>query len=869
MSPTPRPHMLACLACVLLCLTGCGAMDVGPDIPGGPYPQGPHCAVDQDCPDPALFFCDSATSRCEPACLTREDCQASRRGNYALTGCDGDGGAGCLCDMNRCVPAVCAADADCDADAVCRDGACVAPPSETLAASCEVTPDVVVGSPGLAVDFHVWVRDAQGAPVVLRDGVTWEALSPSVVGGGDGPRGRYTLSAPGEEHAAVAVRVGTASCRARVTVLAPDVPAGGVRVLVVDALSGRPVPLALVVVSDDDGDVEAAMVTNADGAAWVAAEGDVALSAFHPDYGYLTLAHHDASDFRDVRLALRRNPLDRFGGVQGLFPSVVEPYTTAASLRVGLMGMSVPGLPTDLSPESLLGPEREVSVPVGTGQTRLSLPAGSALWLRGSATPEVAAPGVAGVCDGSLPGVLDAELAIRTGACGTRAVWALTGALPLNELPLQVLAPGMDPLLQLGRLLPTSTRFVSALARDASFTLAPTPGILTGAPDVRAAEYAQALPFGSELAGVRLSFPFAVRVPSLPQFRGAYLDRAYVMATVAVSGRGMVPLGLGAAANVAPADPNTDADGRLGRPGLVLVRMAPAHQGLEGQPYRLVVSATSGARGPDGALATSTLVASLPGPTFDPAGTQPVEAGLSFLSVPESVRYNFDSGAHGGLDGREFQAEVDSRVGLIRAEFTSRAGRRWTVWVDPDEADDGVVVPRPPPGVEDRTYDNALLGTRARLQVEALRVLGLDRRLGQGPSRLAAANGPGMERLADLTEAVAVVSLGRPEVTWRHPEEDGQRLARGSAVRVSVSGFRLGTQSGGEGQVRVSLQGGVRCQEHVLFAADPVAPGRGEVELELPPTCSGPGVSLVATLVDTEGEPLRPLVSATRQVDIP
>ncbi|ATB48314.1 hypothetical protein [Corallococcus macrosporus] len=869
MSPTPRPLKLACLACVLLWLSGCGAMDEVPDESVGPNPKGPHCAVDQDCPDPALFFCDSATARCEPACLTREDCQASRRGSYALAACDGDGGPGCQCDMNRCVPAVCAADADCGADAVCRNGACVAPPSESLAASCEVTPDVVVGAPGLAVDLQVWVRDARGAPLVPRDGVTWEALSPSVVGGGAGPRGRYTLSAPSAEHAAVSVRVGDAACQARVTVLSPDVPAGGVRVLVVDALTGRPVPLALVVVSDDDGDVAAAMVTNADGAAWVPAEGDVALSAFHPDFGYLTLSRHDASDFRDVRLALRRNPLDRFGGVQGRFPSVVAPLSTATSLQVGLMGMSVPGLPSELSPESLLGPEREVSLPVGSGQTRVTLPSGSALWLTGAVAPDVAAPGLAGVCAEPLPGVVDAELATRTGACGTRTVWALTGALPLKDLPLNVLEPGMDPLLQLGRLLPTSTRFVSALARDASFTLAPTPGILAGEPDVSAAEFAQAQPFGAETSGVRLSFPFTVRVPPLPQFRGTYLDRTYAMATVAVPGRGLVPLGLGAAANVAPADPNTDADARLGRPGVVAVRMAPAHQGLEGQPYRLVVSASSGVRAQDGAVATSTLVADLPGPKFDPDGLRPVEAGLSFLSVPEFVRYNFDSDAHGGLDGRELQAEVDARASLVRAEFTNRAGRRWTVLLDPDAAEDGVVVPRPPPGVEDRTYDVALLGTRARLQVEALRVRGLDPRVGQGPARLAAAVGPGMERLADLTDAVAVVGLGRPEVTWRHPEVDGQRLARGSAVRVSVSGFRLGTQPGGEGQVRVTLRGGVGCQDHALFAAEPVAPGRGEVELELPPSCSGLGVSLVATLVDPEGDPLRPLVSETRQVDIP
>lgn len=208
---------------------------------------------------------------------------------------------------------------------------------------------------------------------------------------------------------------------------------------------------------------------------------------------------------------------------------------------------------------------------------------------------------------------------------------------------------------------------------------------------------------------------------------------------------------------------------------------------------------------------------------------------------------------------------------MVRAEFTNRAGRRWTVLMDPDDTDDGVVVPRPPPGFEDRTFDfdGVLQETRAKLQVEALRVRGLDRRMGQGPSRLVATEGLGAERLADLTDAVATLSVGRPEVTWRHPEADGQRLARGSAVRVSVSGFRLGTGSGGEGQVRVSMRGGSGCNDQALFASAPIAPGRGEVELQLPAKCSGLGVSLVATLVDLEGDPLRPLVTTTRQVDIP
>ncbi|MFP2909245.1 hypothetical protein ACLESD_30230 [Pyxidicoccus sp. 3LFB2] len=113
MSPSPRFLPLVGLACALL-VAGCGASDsdVGPGIPGDTPPNQTTCAVDQDCPDPAFFFCDTAVARCAPACRTREDCGAARRGQYALANCD-ESPLGCQCDLNQCVPGVCASDADC------------------------------------------------------------------------------------------------------------------------------------------------------------------------------------------------------------------------------------------------------------------------------------------------------------------------------------------------------------------------------------------------------------------------------------------------------------------------------------------------------------------------------------------------------------------------------------------------------------------------------------------------------------------------------------------------------------------------------------------------------------------------------------
>nr|WP_253910673.1 carboxypeptidase-like regulatory domain-containing protein [Pyxidicoccus fallax] len=852
----------------MLLLAGC-ASDAE-DTPGLPPAPGPQfdCAVDQDCPDLDLFFCDTSVSRCTPGCRMPVHCGAPRRGAYALPECD-NSPLGCQCDMNRCVPAVCASDEDCAEGRACRDGACVAPPAAATAASCEVTPDFVVGRVGTPVTFTVWARDGAGAPVVPRSGVTWRTRAASVTGEGTGSSAAFVLAEPGGEQDAVEALVGNVSCRARVLVLPATVPAGGVRVLVVDELTGRPVPLATVAVSNDVGALTASGVTGPEGAAWVPATGEVGLSVFHPGYGYLTLARHDATASRDVRLAVRRNPLDRFGGVRGTFVGPdVPPVVPTPALRMGLAGLSVPGLPSDVSPEALLGPEREVEVGLGNSRRPLSLPAGASLWGAGTLPPEVSVPGVAGLCDASLDGVPDAEAAVRAGACGIRAAWALQGELPLSELPLNALEPGADPLLLLGQLLTGSPRFTSTVRRDTRFTLEPTPGIDTGAPDLGAVMYPHAVSFAQ--GGVRLAFPFTVRVPALPRYRGEYLDRAYVLAAVSAPGRGLVPLGLGAATNTAPADPNTDRDERLSTPGLVLVRMAPAHGGLEGQPYRLVVAATSGLAREDvsAATVTTSLLVDLPGPDFDPSGLRPVSTRTGFLGLPEDSGYNFEAVASEELEGRQFRADVDDAASLVRVIFTNRSSRRWTVLAEPDRARAGFRVPRAPPGFEDRTFFGDLQGSRASLRVEALRVGGPAERDRLGPASLVSADGPGLERVGDLTLATATLDMGRPEVGWLFPELEGQRLVRGSAVRVRVTGLSVGSGDM-EAQVRLTLRGGIGCEGTVLLEDEAVSQGRGEVEFLLPASCRGTGVTLVAELADSDGDPLRPPVSATRGVDIP
>lgn len=863
---------LSLAACVLggaLALTGCAS---GADKTTGGTPvhvPETHCTVDQDCPDPTFFICNTAASLCEPACRTREDCGVAKRGpSFSIEQCDANP-LGCQCDANRCVVSLCSADADCGGGLACRDGQCVAPPAASEVAGCRVVPEVVIGRSGEPVHFEVLATDASGQPVVPREGATWTALGARVTGGGQGSEATFTLAEAGAEDAAVQAQLGNTTCLARVTVLSEKVPSGQVRAVVTDELTGRPIPGALVAVSDAQGFITASAETDAGGVALVPVKGEVSVTAFHGDFGYLTVARYNTSKgSRHLALALRRNPVDGYGGFKGTLRNV--PATT--HLHAALAGLSIPGLATDLSGAQLTGPLRAARINV-LGQARdISLPANAFVALGADAVQtDISAMGTAGVCDASLTGADLVESSILGGACGTRTAWALAGDVPLSELPPSLLSPTPDMGQVLAQSIPLFRRFNSAVARDVQFRLVSTPGADTGAPDFH--DVAQFAPLDLDFQQMRLGFQFAVRVPALPQYRGAYLDGAFLLGGASVPGRGLVPLGLGVAVNTTPADPNTDTQSGLPSPGLVSVRMAPTHHGLEGSPYRLLVIANSNAAANDASAgaASSALVGQVPGGRlpFDPKGAAPVDLSGAFLPIPEGARYNFNPDAYQGLEGRQFRFVTTpdlSAATLLRVGFTHRAGRRWTVLLDPALASTGFHLPVPPAPYEDRTYFGDNLGTRSRLLVQALSAHASEGSA-LGPAALAESR-DATERLADLTSAISVLDSGRPDVSWVVPSEDGGRLVPGGTVRVRVTGFKLGSAATDDGYVLLSLSGALGCDGVTVRGDVDVSQGQGEVDLRLPAGCQGSGIALTATLVDPSGVPLRPAVVGSRSVNI-
>ncbi|MDC0707795.1 carboxypeptidase regulatory-like domain-containing protein [Stigmatella sp. ncwal1] len=864
---TRAPWLLGLLG-VCLAWAGCASKDPEAFFPGGGpgdvAPRGP-CTVDEDCPDPALFFCNPATSRCEASCRTQVDCGADRRGQYALGDCDRNP-LGCQCDQGKCVASLCSVDAVCGAQ-VCRNGRCGAPPSAEKAATCQVSPAFAIGRQGTQVRFSVAVSDAEGHPLVPAEGISWSATSAAVSGSGQGTQALFTWMSPDRSLERLEVRVGQAFCEAHLTILEATVAAQRVRVGVTDELTGRPIPEVWVGVSDETGLITASGRTDEEGVALVSASGVVSFTAFHEAYGYLTLANHDVgAGTAEVMLPLRRNPGEVHGGIRGLFQN----RPTGQNLHLGFTGLSLPGMGMDAAREQRLGASREVKFELGGQARELLLPTNFSLTTPSTqGEAEYTAPGMEGDCAEDPVAASRADKAPSSSRCGTRTAWALSGDMPTAGLPPDLFGASQDTSQLLAQGIPLLRHFHSSVVRDVRFRLQPIPGASEGTPDLHDTRHYT--PVDPEAMQMPLGFPFVVRVPTLPVYQGAFLKNALVVGAVDVPGRGRVPLGLGLAVNVAPSDPNTDLQSGLPAPGLVGVRMAPAHHGLEGNPYQLTVMASThvaALEDPEGA-ALSAVVEPLSALTFDPKGSAPLTLSSGFLPIPEGARYNFEPVPSGDLEGRQFWfTNSAGRVGtLLRVRFTNRFGRQWTVLYEPSLENPSVRLPVPPTPFEDRTFFGDITGTRSRLWVQALAVRAPD---GKRLSLALLADGrtASLAHLDEFTRAFAVLDYQRPELTWLTPDSEGRSVPRASILRVRATGFRLGTAPEGEGFVELSFRGGLGCEGLTVRGERKASLGLCEVELPLPPGCSGRDVSLTVTRVDSGGQPLRPPVASTRQVHI-
>ncbi len=865
MTAVTRLQGLAVLTGLLLWGPGCGKPAAVVD---GGTPGTNECTRDQDCPDPDLFQCSNF--ECVPSCRRKDDCSNAVRGTHQLSQCQGS--LGCECEDFKCVGALCSEDSQCDPSTVCRNGQCVSPPAASSAARCQIAPDFVIGKTGTQVKLAVSASTPTG-PLVLKDGITWTALAGATLNGsGSGTTATFTLGASTTGAAEIVeAKIGGISCKSKARIL-PALTSGW-RAVVTDELSGRAITGGKLVVSDPATGDTVSTVDITDGVAtFTSTASPVTVTAFHADYGYLTIANYVPSgpDARDLSFVLRRNQNDTYGGYKGTFTGVPQ----SPNVHAAIAGMSLPGSVTDLSLEQLLGATVPTDVKIGTVVDMKAVPLPAGVFLGFTDTQiktQVAGQGLAGVCTTGD----NVETRISNGLCGTRTAWGLSGDVPISELPLDAFTTGggiagIDFSKVLTRVLPIFKRFSSSVVRDVEFSLKPS----SLKPTDGGYDTSDFTPADHAFQGVPLGFAFVVKSPDLPSYKNAPLDGVVLLGGATVAGRGVVPLGLGVGVNTNPVDGKVDSQSGL-PVGSLLLRMAPTHHGLEGSPYGIISIATSikAATDANAGLAASAIFERLPTNKliFDPTGaTGSVQLTGTYLPIPEGARYNFTDSPLPALLKRTFKLDAAAAVAgssIVRVLFSDSAQHRWTVVFAPSDAESGFALPKPPSGLADRTY--ALNNPNLERSSMVVQTLKLNSAPGAGGSAisfngLVELNSTNADRLVDYTAAFTLLDYGSPGVSFLTPAKAGDTVPKNTDVKVKVSHFKLGTTAAEDGVVRLEIVGGTaQCQPATpLVASTEVVQGKGEVLIRLPSDCTGNGVTLRARLYNiTNTQPIAPIVA--------
>ncbi|MCU0700152.1 MAG: hypothetical protein MUC96_26890 [Myxococcaceae bacterium] len=877
-----------------------------PPPDGGTGGGGPEDSCNDDDQCPRLFRCSRTTNTCVPDCTTSAQCGPTGRtaaGASALDFCPMD--TSCVCDFTEaggeCKARLCSADSDCGTALVCRSGQCVTPPAASTVTRCQVIPEFVVAKAGSKVKF--WVSTWAGQePVVIKDGATWSATSMSLFSMPMPTTGASTefsvanLGTNGSNGVGVDVvqaTVGTVSCTAKAVVIAA--PMNGGAVVAVDELSGRPVAGARVIVSDAMGaeiPQPAEVVTNAGGvgAFTFGTATSYTVSVFHRDFTYVTVANYRPSgpNANVLQVAMRRNQVTKFGGFRGTF----DGYPMNANIKAGVGGMSLAGAITNLNLTQLLGPSRPTRIKLGTTiDMMVNVPDGAFLVFSETNKNTLAGLGLNGSCT-DMSGNAD-ETAIRAGTCGTRSAWAFSGELTIGDLSplLGAFQGGLDNIqvgTLLGQIQPLIRRLNSSIVRDIQFTLrdAPCKDSAETSPNcTKGYNYDDTSMFTQRnlrWANVPLGFGFALRSARMPTYRGTAADGALALTGVNVPGRGVIPLGLGAAVNTAtPKDDILDKQETLPAAGLIPVRSAPSHSGTEGAEYGIIVAALSASALNDASaqVGASALFVRVPDNklVFDPRGATPIDISTQAYPVfPEGGRFNPASTGIPGVGPRSFRfvtpavaTALGTSVQAIRVTFSDELEHRWDVFFDAARAAEGFALPAVPNGFRDRLFSTGMsTGKRAPMVVQAFRMSAAPTATGgtaMSFQDLVEFNATNMDRITNYLTGFGFLDYGVPDIKFKAAIPAS--VTKGTTkVTVTVEKFKIGTAAGDDGLVKLTfLNNGTPVAGCEATSSTELMAGNGEVELTVPAGCmSGAGYTAKAQLFYDMTTPVLPEVSVSQ-----
>jgi hypothetical protein len=336
------------------------------------------------------------------------------------------------------------------------------------------------------------------------------------------------------------------------------------------------------------------------------------------------------------------------------------------------------------------------------------------------------------------------------------------------------------------------------------------------------------------------------------------------------------------AVNTAPKDAKTDTQAGLPAPGLVQMRMAPTHHGLEGAEYSIVVAALSTSALSDAAagVGLSSIYARVKDNKleFNPAGDKPVDLTAErFPPFPEGARYNFVDQVQGALRGRSFRfsSAPGAGVSIVRVSFTDELEHTWDVLFDVAQGTNMVTVPSLPAGstLRDRTFANGLkTGKRSSMLVQMFSlntVPGGTTGANITFNNLVELNSTNGNRVTDFLKAFSLMTYSPPEVSFKAPGASPATIAKATKIVVKTSSFKLGQTNDGLVHLNFTTAGGAPvagCDEARLSTE--VTAGSGELEYTLPATCAGADITLKAQLFSGSGAAILPEVSKTTIVTI-
>ncbi|MFT3710694.1 MAG: dickkopf-related protein [Archangium sp.] len=800
----------------------------------------PDCADDTDCPDRTYFFCDTQTSKCTPTCKAAEQCNM-RPEQFALKECEGE--LGCVCDLGRCFAAQCASDADCPG-AACRNGACAAPPSADAVVRCAVTPDFVIAAADQPLTFSVSTWDRTGEPIVISAGATWTALGASVSGTPPaGLEASFTARGPGSAAtAAVRATIGGVQCDARVQLLPAPVAADGTVISVIDERTGRAIAGAQVMLSSPQGAQLQLATTNADGWVELTNVATNSVSVFHADFSYQTLVA--VPDAPVLRVGLQRNPLDRLGGY-----TVTPAFPLTSNVHLSRVGLSSS---TDVSALTLTDdfePIVPVTVIIGSAinQPNTPIPLGTVMNFGDQLIkPAGSAFGVNGVCR-DLNGAVD-EASTANGTCGAQSMWMLSNDTPLGSIPLDLGNGVTLPFLAFLSRSESFGKYQSSVERDVQFPLRLPPASGVGDLSDRSNFVSAQRAFGQ----LRLGLQATVKPAQFTTHAGQPISNLLLTSVALQPGRGLVPLGLGYGADTTPTDGRVDPSADL-RTGLVRLRAAPAHHGLEGTTTAVLTQLVSNAwfGNPEAGRANSTVLTRLAAGTvkWDQDATTVIDQTMQpFPTLVENSKWNAQPISNRGLAPRSFSVAPREDVSVVKVSIKDALGAKWDVLVDPRAPN--FTLPTVPGTMRDRLFDLGLsTGKPSGIELQSLRFsepVFSDRQVGYAEWVAA----PHLrDQLRHLT-AWSRLEVRKLSLVLTSPLANSE-LTDSRNIVVAVEGVALGPSS--SASVALRFKGGTGCVD--VITSFPI--------IRVPPECHGNSVTIEAELLDENLDSYIPTIQST------